>query len=203
MKISSPTPLTNVAPVNVTDAAAAVGVEAAAARGDHKHDLTLPTGAVLLSQVTTPVGTTATVATDLVSFTGLNIAVGQRIILKFNASKTNAFAARVDFGLKLNATTVVTCTANAWGSSAAAQAETGSVIIDIAPRASAKYLLGVNSLAKWYASVARTEVAPVLATLALAADIPNAAITDVVIVAKNDGSNVGLEIGSAELWIVG
>ena len=141
--------------------------------------------------------TTSTSIVDLVTVTGLSIAATKSIRITFNWRKTATNATAVGFGLKLNATTVITAVASGNGaaeSTTTQQAEDGYTIIEIGPRRT-NYLTGIVVMGGARVSGTGANGAAVqFRGSTMAAVLPTATITDVILTAINTTSNNNAEI---------
>ena len=152
---------------------------------------------VLVGSASTPATTTSTSIVDLVTISSLSIAATKSIRITFNWRKTATNATAVGFGLKLNATTVITAVASGNGaaeSTATQQAEDGYTIIEIGPRR-ANYQTGIVIMGGTRVSGTGASGAVVqFRGNTMAAVLPTDVITDVIITAINTTSNNNAEI---------
>jgi len=156
---------------------------------------------ILAGSSTAATSTTSTSAVDLVSVvTSMPVALPFRV--EVNYRKQALAAQTIGIGLKLNSTTVITAGTSADTSlalsSGTQRAEDGLAVAKIGPRSSANYLNGAmwSYMTRVSASGAVAQSGPSAVAADLAAVLPNATITAVVIRAINNTTSNAAEVTS-------
>ena len=149
-----------------------------------------PTGKwQLVGQNTTEATMTSATEADLVTVTGLSIAATTPIMI-ITMFRKSAAAFQPAIGLKVNATTVlaaVNAALTALGGFAATnEAQSGVSVCFIAPRITS-YLQGVSG--HFRSGGATGQQTGAVGAVALAADLPTATVTDIIIRGDSDGTN--------------
>lgn len=151
-------------------------------------------GLALLGKNTTEGSTTAVVDTDVLEVNNLNIAPGQPFIIAFDYRKT-AGGVNPKFALKLNSTVVARAATNGFFAllGSANAVESGHCVVNIGAR-EANYL---KSAAGYWAARSNIDVeGPVV----LIADMPDVAITDVIIQANSITGAVTVSVKNLFIW---
>lgn len=150
----------------------------------------------LVASSDTPVTTTSTSATDIVSITGLSIPVTSKFIVEIGFSKDATAAVSVLLALTVNATAVKTQFAV---SSSTQRAEDGILSFAFGPRTAttpAGALITVFSRVSSNGNAAlATDVSQ-----ALVAAMPVATVTSLTIRGSNNGSNTNLTVNWYRVW---
>lgn len=150
---------------------------------------------------TTEQTTTSTTTVDIVTVTlTRSIAATEGLLIICNASKDALAAQTVQLGLKLNTTVIYDpAVSGLCISSGTNQAEDGMFMLWIMPR-STGYLNGVFGDYRW--SVSATGAAAVVKTEAqfASANLPTAALTQIVITGRNSTSNNNLAVKNVSVF---
>lgn len=146
--------------------------------------------------------TTSTSAVDLVTISGLSIAVTQGWQLSFNCRKTATNANTVTYGLKVNSTVVYEADFGGnFGTSSTNSAQEGMAVFECTPRSSANYLAGlIGYFVFRTSSTGKIASGPAFMTDATtSAAVPNATITSIAVRATNLTNNNNAEITSVRI----